>query len=64
MSATMFMLWIPYTDFKFSLWVPYDQVSIVAGGKAALLVVKTTQLGCFPAEESDHITQLKASLTG
>lgn len=58
------MLWIPYTYFKLSLWVPYDQVSIVAGGKAALLVVQTTQLGCFLAEESHHIRQLKASLTG
>lgn len=58
------MLWIPYTNFKFSLWVPYDQVSIIAGDEAALLVVKTTQLGCFLAEESHHIRQLKASLAG
>lgn len=58
------MLWIPYTYLKLSLWVPYDQVSIIAGGKAALLVVKTTQLGCFLAEESHHIRQLKAPLTG
>lgn len=52
------------TDLKFSVWVPYDQVGIVARGEAALLVVKTTQLGCSPAEESHHIRQLKASLTG
>lgn len=58
------MLWILYTDFKFSLWVPYDQVGIIAGGEAALLVVKATQLGCFLAEESHHVRQLEASLTG
>ena len=52
------------TNFKFSLRVPYDQVSIVTGGEAALLVVKATKLGCVPAEEPHHVTQLEASLTG
>lgn len=58
------MLWIPNTNFKLSLWVPYDQVGIKAAGEAALLVVKATQLGCFLAEESHHIRQLKTPLTG
>lgn len=58
------MFWIPYTNLKLPLWVPYDQVSIIAGGKAAFLVIKTTQLGCFLAEESHHIRQLETSLAG
>lgn len=53
-----------YTNLKFSLWVPYDQVGIEARGEDALLVVQTTQLGCFSAEEPHHIMQLEASLTG
>lgn len=58
------MVWTPYTDLKFSLWVPYNQVGIIAGAKAALLVVKTTELGGFPAEKPHHIRQLKAPLLG
>lgn len=53
-----------YTNLKFSLWVPYDQVSIKARSEDAFQVVKTTQLGCFSAEEPHHIMQLEASLTG
>lgn len=52
------------TDLKLLLWVPYDQVGIIAGGQGALPVVKTTQPGCLLAEESRHVRQLEASLTG
>lgn len=33
------ILGIAYTNLKNFFWVPYDQVSIIAGGQAALPVV-------------------------
>lgn len=53
-----------FTNLKLFLWVPYDQVSIKARDQDALLVAQAAQLGCFPAEEADHISQLKTPLTG
>lgn len=66
MKGILYLIHYHYrnTNFKCSLRVPYDQVSIVTGGEAALLVVKATELGCVPAEEPHHVTQLEASLTG
>lgn len=58
------ILWILSTNFKLSLWIPYDQVSIIARSQAALQAVEATQVGCFLAEQSHHIRQLKASFTG
>lgn len=58
------MVWLLYTNRKLPLWVPDDQVSIVARGEAALLLIQAAQLSRFLAQESGDIRQREASLMG